>query len=79
VIIVTSAIHSQYAQLECSNRWHGWTKPKKVKKHIGAWASEEGQGGQGPPGFWKFQQKNLKNDPIGHPEFQQKKCKKWSN
>ena len=33
MIIVTWGIHSQQSQWECCNRWQGWTKPMKVKKH----------------------------------------------
>jgi len=33
MIIFTSAIYSQWGEWECNNRWQGWTKPQKVKKH----------------------------------------------
>jgi len=30
VVTVTLVIHSQQGEWECSSRWQGWTKPKKI-------------------------------------------------
>jgi len=45
-------MHSQWGEWECSNRWQGWTKPKKVKKHWSIGPKVNGQ--QNLTGFVKF-------------------------